>query len=448
MKYLTRIAERSVPVEIKFRKKAKLEWTVLFILLMPFLFPLLTEMLPLPDFITYSLDIAWVSLLVGMLNKKRHFITPPVKKLLNICGIFFALTLIGFLLNFQSVFYYLWGLRNNIRFFVYFFACVFFVAVEGIESYLKFFDVVFWVNVPVMLFQFFVLDIKQDYLGGIFGTHKGCNGYTNVLFVIVAVKTLLYCLNNRETLSRCFLKCAVAIFLSALAELKSFYFEFVVIVAMAMCFTKSSYKKFWITIGSVAGVVVGIRILETIFPVFADWFAIDRVWETLTSSKGYTSRNDMNRLTAVSIALERFLPEFYHKLFGLGLGNCDYAGFEFLTTPFYKAYNGLNYMWFSSAFLILETGLVGMGLYIYFFVRIFLSAWKMSREGRGNALYCQMCMICAVMCGFLFVLNASLRAESGFMMFFVLALPFIRSENRLSSASLDRMNPTLKNVSE
>lgn len=403
----------------------------------------MTEMLPIPDFITYSIDVAWVSLLVSMLNKKRHFITPPVKKLLILCGIFFVFTLIGFLLNFQSVFYYLWGLRNNIRFFVYFFACIFFVRLEGIESCLKFFDVVFWVNVPVMLFQFFVLDIKQDYLGGIFGTEKGCNSYTNVLFIIVATKALLYCLNNRESLSRCFLKCAVAILLSALAELKAFYVEFVVIVALAMCFTKTSYKKFWISIGAVAGVLIGIRIIEIIFPIFSDWFSISKIWDMLTNEKGYTARNDMNRLTAISIALERFLPAVHHKLFGLGLGNCDYAGFEFLTTPFYKAYNGLNYMWFSSAFLILETGLVGMGLYIYFFVQIFLSSWKMSREGRGNILHCQMCMICAVMCGFLFILNSSLRVESGFMIFFVLALPFIRAENGRDSAPSERVNPSV-----
>ncbi len=387
-------------------------------------------MLPIPDFITYSIDVAWVSLLVSMLNKKRHFITPPVKKLLILCGIFFAFTLIGFLFNLQSVFYYLWGLRNNIRFFVYFFACVFFLRENSIEYYLKFLDVAFWINTPITFFQFFVLDIQQDYLGGIFGTSKGCNGYTNILLIIVTSKAILYCLNNKESLLRCLLKCSTAILLAALAELKAFYIEFVVIVVLAMCFTKTSYRKFWISIGAVVGVLIGIRIIEFIFPVFTDWFSLERIWDTLTNEKGYTSHNDMNRLTAISIALERFLPGWHHKLFGLGLGNCDYAGFDFLVTPFYKAYGGLNYMWFSSAFLILETGLVGMGMYIYFFVQLFLSTWKMSKDRHQNIVYCQISMISAVMCGFLFILNASLRVESGFMMFFILALPFVYHNNK------------------
>jgi len=416
-------------VELKFRKKTKSEWAVLFILFMPFLFPLLTESLRIPDMITYSVDIVWVGLLISMLNRKRHYITLPIKKLLIICGIFFAFTLVGFLLNFQSVFYYLWGLRNNARFFVYFFACVLFVKHESVEHYLNFFDKVFWINSSVMLFQFFVMDIKQDYLGGVFGTSKGCNGYTNILFIIVTTKSILYCLNNKEQLWRCLLKCAVAVVLAAFAELKAFYIEFVVIVAMAMCFTKSSYKKVWISIGSVVGIVVGVQLVALLFPIFAEWFSFERIWDTLTNSRGYTSKNDMNRLTVVSIAMERFLPAIHDKLFGLGLGNCDYAGFDFLITPFYRAFNGLNYTWFSSAMLILETGIVGMGLYICFFVYLFLSSWKMRHSSHKNAIHCQLSMICAVMCGFLFILNASLRVESGFMMFFVLSLPFIMKEN-------------------
>lgn len=413
-------------VEIKYRRKTKSEWAVLFILIMPFLFPLLTDIFRFPDFFTYSLDIVWVGLLVSMLNKKRQFITSSTKKLLIICSVFFAFSLIGFLFNYQSILYFVWGLRNNIRFFVYFFACIFFIRAESLKYYLSFIDIVFWINIPVMLFQFFVMDIKQDYLGGLFGTSKGCNGYTNILFIIVSTKSLLYCLNNKESVTHCLLKCSVAIFLTALAELKAFYIEFVVIVAMAMCFTKASYKKFWISIGSIVGVLIGIRIIEIVFPTFADWFTLEKIWQSATSKKGYTSTNDMNRLTAVSIAMDRFLPAIHQKLFGLGLGNCDYAGFDFLVTPFYEAYGGLNYVWFSSAMLILETGIVGTVLYLLFFVMMFFSLWKMSKEEGEDKILSQMGMIFSVMCGFLFVLNSSLRTEAAFMLFFVLALPFVR----------------------
>lgn len=412
-------------MEIRFRKKTKSEWAVLFIFIMPFLLPLLTDVFRLPDFVKYSIDISWIGLLIGMLNKKTHIMFPTVRKLLIICNVFFASTLIGFLLNFQSVFYYLWGIRNNLRFFVYFFACIFFIRAESAEYYLKFLDKVFWINAPIMMYQFFVLGYQQDYLGGIFGTDKGCNGYTNILFIIVTARAILYCLNNKESLSKCLLKCAVAILLAAIAELKAFFIEFIIIVVLAMCFTKASYKKFWITVASICSVIVGIRIIEVIFPVFKDWFSLEKIYQSLTSDKGYTSTNDINRLTVYAIALERFLTSVHQKLFGLGLGNCDYASFDFLITPFYRRFGGLNYAWFSSAMMILETGLIGSGLYIFFFVRLFLTCWKNRNGISKNKLHNQLSMICAVMCGCLFIINSSLRSESGFMMFFVLSLPFI-----------------------
>lgn len=414
-------------VELKFRKKTRSEWAVLFILIMPFLMALLIDVFRLPEMVKYSIDIVWVGLLISMLNQQKLLAAGSLKKLLTVSGIFFALTLAGFLMNYQSIFYYLWGIRNNARFFVYFFACCFFVRKESISFYASFFDKVFWINVPLVLYQFFVLETKQDYLGGIFGTDKGCNGYTNILLIIVTTKSLLLCLNNRESVLKCMVTCAMALLIAALTELKSFYIEFIIIAAMAMCFTKTSYRKFWITIGAVAGIVLGIRLIGAIFPVFANWFTLESIIKTATSKKGYTGQGDMNRLTVVSIAMERFLPGIHHKLFGLGLGNCDYASYDFLITPFYRSFGILNYSFFSSAMLILETGIVGTALYLLFFVMMFFLTWKMSKEEGSDKILCQMGMIFSVMCGFLFVLNSSLRTEAAFMLFFMLALPFVRT---------------------
>ena len=425
-------------MQIVFRKKSISEWSVLFILFMPFVMSFLMDFIGLPNFLKYSIDIAWLCSLVIMLNRNQQVVDTGVRKLLLCVSIFFGVSLIGFLLNYQSALYYLWGIRNNARFFVYFFACVFFVRLDSVEHYLAFFDKVYFINFPIVLFQFFIMGKKQDYLGGIFGIDKGCNAYTNILLIIVIAKSLLYCLANREKMVNCLIKCAIAILIAAFSELKAFYVEFIVIVAMAVLLTKSSYRKIWIIIGSMFGVMLGVQLLGMIFPIFSDWFTFKKIMEIISNNKGYTASNDMNRLTAISIAMERFLPAWYQKLFGLGLGNCDYAAYNFLTTPFYKAYSGLNYMWFSSAFLVLETGLVGMVLYIFFFIRIFLSAWKMGKADDQNKIYCQMSMICSVMCGFLFVLNSSLRTEAAFMMFFVLALPFVRRNKMAEEAVVSK----------
>ena len=164
--------------------------------------------------------------------------------------------------------------------------------------------------------------------------------------------------------------------------------------------------------------------------MYDDWFSLERIWKSATSSAGYTSSNDINRLTVVSFALNRFLPNNIDKLFGLGLGNCDYASFDFLTTPFYRQFGRLNYVWFSSAFLILETGLVGIIIYCVFFGYLYFAAGKRNRERKAPVVYCQMAQILSVMCLVLVVYNGSLRTEAAFMMYFVLSLPFLPWEVR------------------
>ena len=148
--------------------------------------------------------------------------------------------------------------------------------------------------------------------------------------------------------------------------------------------------------------------------------------------------NDMNRLTAFSISLNRFLLKGSEKLFGLGLGNCDYStAFTFLATPFYLQNRLLHYTWFSSAFLLLETGIVGLCLYLLFFVAVFINAGKRGRTGKANIVYCQMAQIMSIIGCLMVIYNSSLRIEAAYMLFFVLAVPFVNNgRDRTVSAAM------------
>ena len=150
------------------------------------------------------------------------------------------------------------------------------------------------------------------------------------------------------------------------------------------------------------------------------------------SKKGYTFTNDINRLSALTISWNKFLNTWPQKLFGLGLGNCDYSSnFDFLTTPFYAENSDLNYTWFSSSFMMLETGMVGLGLYLYFFIRVYWSARIVQKGEQQAPVHCQLARIVALLAPVLIVYNSSLRMECGYMLYFVLAMPFMkkRSEN-------------------
>jgi hypothetical protein len=81
-----------------------------------------------------------------------------------------------------------------------------FMDTDDVKEFLGFFDKLFWINIIVSLVQYALLEKRGDYLGGIFGVSQGCNGYSNVFFVIVLTKSVVMYMEGREKLGSCFLK--------------------------------------------------------------------------------------------------------------------------------------------------------------------------------------------------------------------------------------------------
>lgn len=418
-------------MKISIGRKTQSEWLVLFVLTMPFLFFVLMDMFHLPSAVKYLIDIAWVALLVFLVVGRQKLPSREIKKVYFGIGSFVAITALVYILEYQSIVYYLWGMRNNFRYYVFLAACVMFLTVKSATAYFHLMDKLFFVNVLLSLFQFFVLRVRQDYLGGIFGTEKGCNGYTNIFLMVVLGWHILNYLNGKESFKACAARCFSGLLIAALAELKVFFVEFALIVVLASVFTRYSSKKLWIIAVASLAMLIGLEIINRLFPHFANWFSTQRILDMLSSTKGYTNQNDMNRLTFFSISMDRYLDTWPRKLFGLGLGNCDYAaGFDFLTTPFHTVNRALNYTWFSSAFMLLETGVVGLGLYILVFVQVYFGARQREKKGQADPTFCQLARIMAVMCPILVIYNSSLRTEAGYMVYFVLALPFLKKDGR------------------
>jgi len=416
-------------MKIRIRRKKLPEWLLLYIWIMPFALPFLLELLHLPSIIKYTLDVAWIILLFAMEINRIRIPNVQVNTLIKIVTLFFGISIIGFLMNYQSILYYLWGFRNNFRFYVFFLACILYLSPTSSEKCLSSIDTFFWINFPLVLLQYFVLHKKQDFVGGIFGTQAGCNGYLNIFLSIVVTKSILYFLNKKEKQSVCLMKCCAALIAAVLSELKIFFIEFLLIIFLIMFLSKFSVRKFTVITLCAVGIVIGAKMISVLFPDFSGWFSIDGILKIIGSERGYTSRNDMNRLNAVAYAMDNFLPSFKDKIIGLGLGNCDYATFDFLTTPFHRVYGWTNYGWFSSAFLILETGFAGLIAYISFFVVLYFGADKLEKTAQANMLYCQLARVMAVLSVLMVIYNAALRTEAAYMMYFVLSLPFIKHQN-------------------
>lgn len=393
--------------------------------MLPFFFAGLIQLLKLPYMLRYILDVAWVLLLGFMLMARRRGNRAKTGALSLLIVFFFLYTAFIYIMQYQSVFYYLWGVRNNFRFFIAFFACAAFLKEESVSYYDKAFNLFFWGNVAVSLVQYFALDLKGDFLGGIFGVERGANGYTLVFFTIVATNTILSYLEKKEKLGPFLIKSAAALLIAALAELKFFFVVFIMILILATLFTNFTWRKFWAIFGGIAAVLVFSALLESLFPFFKGFLSLESILESATSDKGYTGDGDLNRLNAIPIINEQWLTNTWQRLLGFGLGNCDYAGFDFLVTPFFDNYGEMHYTWLSYAFLYLETGWIGMAFFYGFFILTYVQIQRIENRSEGKVKsYCRVSRILTICCIAISIYNAALRTEAGYMMFFTLAIPF------------------------
>jgi hypothetical protein len=159
---------------------------------------------------------------------------------------------------------------------------------------------------------------------------------------------------------------------------------------------------------------------------FENFLSFESIWEAATQDH-YSSEETVNRLSAIPTLALTVITDIKDRFFGFGLGNCDTSAFAICNTPFYRMYGHLRYTFFSVAFLFLEVGYIGIALYIAFFVICFILTRRRLREGKCNSEHGRIALIMAVLAIILVFYNASLRAEAGYIVYFILAIPFLDS---------------------
>ncbi len=409
--------------KLQIKKRTLPEWLTYYILFMPLFELCLIEFFGFPNAIRYTVDAVWVFMFALIFFRKKVVLQRQLMPFLMFFVIWLLYTFVLFWFNFKSPLYYLWGLRNNFRYYAAFIIFAVFLEREDIDGIFKLLDILFWINAAVALFQFYALGYKWDYLGGIFGVSVGVNSNLVILFTVVLGRSVLLFMRKQEKTWVCCLKCFLALYISSLAEIKFFFVIFILITVIAASLTKFSWQKLVLLIAATVFLFFANTILVSIF---GEGSSIDfeRLQE-LILAENYSSQTDLGRFTAVPTISERFFPNTVDKLFGMGLGNCDTSAFAAFNTPFYQEYQSLNYIWFSSAFVFLETGYVGLVMYFAFFILCFINALRLSKQKPACSLYCQIAMVTSAVCCVLIVYNSSLRTDIAYLMYFALALPVI-----------------------
>lgn len=412
---------------LRIRKRNLQEWMVVAIALWPFLMHILLSVPGMPGIVRYAADGMLLVFALLTFAGRQLRVRKSIYPLVLIVALFAVYTMLIYLVQFQSPFYYLWGVRNNFRGYIAFFIFAELTSEREAKNWFQLLDALFWINFVLSVIQFFALSVRQDYLGGIFGTSGGTNGYTQIFMCIVLAKSLLRYQAKQESIKLCMLKCAAALLIAAMAELKAFFVFFVVLLVMTNFMTRFTWRKLAIYVGTGIALVVGAKLLEKWFG-FEGFYSLEYLWR-LATKENYASGQDLNRLSAIGTLSRNIVTHPLERLFGLGLGNCDTSSFSIFNTPFYSKYSYLHYTWFSAPMMFLETGFFGLIIYLGFFATCYLLAKKRKNEKTGNKLFCQMSMIMSVLCVIFAFYNSTLRIEAAYMIYFVLALPFIKREN-------------------
>lgn len=413
------------------KKRSFQEWMVLVFFFMPFLLAFLTELLGLPSFIRHFMDIILAGLCVMLATKRYFIIQNKAKPMIVLALTFFVYTLIIYLLNYQSFFYFIWGARNTFRFYIAFLIIVLFLSEDEAKNCLKILDVLFWVNFIAVVFQFLLLDVKQDVLGGIFGVASHSNGYTLIFLSIVISKSLLCAFEGQESTAYCIVKSCASLLIAAMAEMKFYFFLFMILLVITACITHFTKKKLALVISAVIAVWIGSILLTLIFEEFEDFWSFEKLWQSATKMN-YSTTNDVNRLSAIYVLSKNYVKDITQQLFGMGLGNCDTSDISIFNSVFYQNYSFLHYNWFTSAMMFLETGIVGLLIYVAFFALCFMGAIKQIKQKTGNLLFCRMAIVMSIVSVIMLVYNESLKTEAGYMVYFVLALPFLAKTKQVN----------------
>lgn len=383
-----------------------------------------------PSSITYITDIINGLLFFGIL--KGHNRIGRFRRIIFIYLCLLIWGLLGATIYGLSIPLYLWSMRNNIRFIVFAMACVYYLKMGDFKSILNLLQNVMPLQTALVLFQYFVLHYNGDYLGGIFGTVMGANLYVNLYMTLVFSYTVICYLRGKNKFKNLVAITIQIILVAVLSELKFIFVEIIIIAAVAWIISKKDSTQLGKAILIIAAgyivISVSLPYLYKLYPDFEDFMNLDFIFAV--HEQGYSMSGDLDRLSAIPIITRKIFQNTpLRMIFGIGLGNAEYSSISFLCSQFYKQYGFLHYTWFSDAMMYLETGFVGIALYVLSFITILFEALK---KFRSNIRYAEIDGTIAVMCimsMILVIYNQTLRTEAAYLLYFVFAATFVKHEN-------------------
>lgn len=384
--------------------------------------------LGIPSSANYVTDLVTLMLVILMLQCNHCTIEKSSQFI--IAMLFVIVVIISYIGNGYSATLLIWGGRNLFRFYLFFFACIYFLNVSDFDNIMDGLKILFWVNIALIIYQRWGLNYFGDACSGLYslGNISGGNGSVNILMYVVVCYVLAEQAEKKIKIRTMILYLFSALAVAAFIELKYFFIEMIVIVCLYTGLRRKSIRA-WAFLGiAMVALFWGIDLLQKINPSFAGFFQIE---EIIDDSMQYGISEKVGRLSGMSIMLDNYLITPFQKLFGIGLGNADYSSsFDIFTSDFYRQHYGLSYYFFMSAWMMVETGILGTIIYLSMFALAIYKSWKMCKTKDFHAYAAVMLSVSALLQYFY---NQMLRVEtSGYLLQLTIALIFIIQKEKIN----------------
>lgn len=391
-----------------------------------------------PHFLIFILDILNL-VLFFKIAEGRQLARILNNHVIKIHIIVYTVGILAAAVNLVNPVLVLWALRNNLRFVIFLGACILYLDEKDIDNIFNILNILFYINFIVFFIQYFVLGLRGDYLGGLFGTEKGANAYLNIFLIIISIKAVTGWINNIISTKSTVMVTGISLFESAVAELKVFFVEIIIIITLIVfisCIINNKIRTFAkgliIVIMGIFAVSIGLEVLYEHYPNFANFFSVENMIGILTDeTNGYSHTGDLNRFTALK-TINRVVfssDNIIERIFGIGLGGAEYStSSDLLVSAFYNKFAYLHYYWFSAPWMYLECGYVGVVLYIIAFIyagiqsTLYIILKKDKRNIENIVIGAVMCFLTPI----LYIYNQSMRIECAYLMYFCISAIYVR----------------------
>lgn len=418
---------------IKIRKKrTNLESLLIYLSIIFALFYRHFVEMGVTDNVKYALDVITIVVFLVSINKKH--ITDLFKHIVLLYAFITIIGTIARLVNIaiwdSYISNYLMDIRMLARYPMYAFACASILSNDNCKTIKKITYSFNILNTVMIIYQYFTINVwdywmRGDYLNGFFGAYRGGNAYENVLLIIVTIIVLDDYTTKTINAPLMLINLGVNLLAATIAELKFYYIEITVIL---LIFFTSSLKKLTvrklfrnliIIIICIAGVIYLINVLYKLYPwmqgTLTSW---TRISDYFSNSHG-DSRNMINRTSFIrDVNNTIFHGDIIDLMFGVGLGTANTGVIGDTLPEFTQKYTSTAYSWYSSSYVLVETGIIGLALYCIAFLLPIKR--RFTRVGSNRKMVICTCIMSIMMIFY----NETFRTEAGLMMCVLLAISY------------------------